>query len=361
MYLLFMSELFKQVTTQVEQIVEAECIAVDVFEVLKNIESHLFLYSYLRDLVVAIKSLSDELNDKQLKLFQVMSKRLAYLPNWQIEHNTTIELILERTIAADQIKPHIRLSDAEYEAFYAKQNNRIGERLIDLKKTPFNRFKAHTDLVLNPKNFDHIIRKTQALNVIENFMGVLESYQSPINRKWLDVGCGNGSIANAVDSKKHSSSLWQIQGCDLQKNRIAIANARASYNRTFYQQNVLQLLQENSRVSDQFDIISMFEFCEHFADPFALLKSICQSDFKLLVIATPLEQNLNKPKDSVPDPVHLWSFSAQAIITMLEQLGLKVVYHAETHVGQYTRGLNWLTVVAAKPKTYDLLAAQFNP
>lgn len=355
-----MSEVFKQVTTQVKQIIATDGTAVDRFEVLKNIESDLFLYSYLRDSVIAIKNLGDEIGPKHMNLFQVMAKRLSYLPNWQIENNSTIELILNNTIHPTAIKPHIRLTDEEYEAFYANQNKRIGERLHRLKSTPFNRFKSHTDLVFNPKNFDHIIRKTQALSVIESFMGILEKYPISINHKWLDVGCGNGSIANAVDSKRHSRSHWQIQGCDLQQNRIAIANARASYKRNFYQQNVLDILQQNSGIDDQFDIISMFEFCEHFADPYALLKAIVKNDFKLMVIATPLAQKLNKSEDSTPDPVHLWSFSADAIITMLEQLGLKVVYHSEVHVGQYTKGLNWLTVVATKPSTYESLASEFS-
>ncbi|MGJ8663672.1 MAG: class I SAM-dependent methyltransferase, partial [Marinicella sp.] len=183
----------------------------------------------------------------------------------------------------------------------------------------------------------------------------LENLDIPINNKWLDVGCGNGSIANAVNSKRFSSNLWKIHGCDLQENRIKIAQNNARKMRYFYQENVLDRLQKNSHATNQYDIISMFEFCEHFVDPYSLLAEMSKKQFKLIVIATPLEQKFTSNADTEPDPAHLWSFSAQAWIKMLSKLNLKTIYHSEISVGQHTKGLNWLTVVAAKPQVYDLV------
>ena len=101
----------------------------------------------------------------------------------------------------------------------------------------------------------------------------------------------------------------------------------------------------------------MFEFCEHFSDPYSIIKKIVQNSFKIVVIATPLRQKLNMVNDKTPDPVHLWSFTAEALTKMLEKLGLKVIYHSETNVGKHTKGLDWLTVIAAKPEIYKKISA----
>lgn len=106
----------------------------------------------------------------------------------------------------------------------------------------------------------------------------------------------------------------------------------------------------NDRQDTLFDIISMFEFCEHLEDPLSLLQAINQYPFKLMVIATPLSQKLELPGDKSPNPVHLWSFSVAALSTKLASLGLGVIYDSAIKVGSHTRGIDWLTVVACKPE-----------
>lgn len=319
----------------------------------KKIKSQPFLYTYLRDLIVALEKQGSSDIENQLNLLKTLAERLKHFDHWQSDNNETIELIEQNIIHADEIKPHIRFSDADYEKFYANQNQKVGERLKKHKKTPLNRFKSHTDLVFK-KNYDHMIRKSHALNIIETFMAILESLDIDVNKKWLDVGCGNGLIVNAVNSKRHTKNQWQIHGCDLQDNKIKVAKNRACKNRYFYQENVLDKLQSNNHKGTEFDIISMFEFCEHFADPFSLLKDISKNNFKIMVIATPLAQKLNNTNDSSPDPVHLWSFTTNSMIKMLGKLGLNIIYHSEIGVGRYTKGLDWLTVVAAKPDIHVL-------
>lgn len=335
-----------------------ECLA-SIFtkELVNDIKRQPFLYAYLRDLIIAIERLGSADTKKQFSLFNTLVERLKHFHHWRLAGNETIKLIEQGIIKASEIKPHIRYSDLDYEKFYANQNIKVGERLKKHKRTPLNRFKSHTDLVFK-KNYDHMIRKSHALNIIETYMAILESLDIDVNKKWLDVGCGNGLIANAVNSKRHTKAQWDIHGCDLQNNKIKVAQNRACKNRHFYQENVLNKLQKNNVKENEFDMISMFEFCEHFADPFSLLKDISENNFKIMVIATPLEQKLNNINDSSPDPVHLWSFTTDSMIKMLEKLGLKIIYHSEIGVGRYTKGLDWLTVIAAKPDVFSLFESK---
>ncbi len=318
---------------------------------LNYIKGHPFLYTYLRDVVKQIeKELIQNQNIKQW--IEVIQKRMDYFRHWNLENNQTIDLILKAEISPDEIKPHIRHSNQEYHKFYQKQNEKVGQR-VHKHKAPFSRFKNSNPLVLNG-HYDHCIRKTHAVNVIETHMSILEKMGIDINKKWLDIGCGNGLIVNGVNPHKHMASDWKMFGCDLQENKIKIAQRRACKNRQFFQENVLDNLAENKSLKSQYDIISMFEFCEHFEDPMALLTDISKHQFKLVVIATPLNQKMNAIKDQTPDPVHLWSFDASAMIKMLEKLNLKIIYDSKINVGRHTKGLNWLTVVACKKEFYEL-------
>lgn len=352
-------DILSNVTDFIQSDVSQQQLSKYIINLTQKIKSQPFLYAYLRDLIVALEKRDCSEIEKQLNLLKTLAERLKHFHHWQTGNNKTIELIEQNIIHANEIKPHIRFSDADYKKFYDNQNEIIGERLKKHKKTPLNRFKSHTDLVFK-KNYDHMIRKSHALNVIETYMAILENLDIGVNKKWLDVGCGNGLIANAVNSKRHTKNQWQIHGCDLQDNKIQVAKNKACKNRYFYQENVLDKLQNNNLKETEFDIISMFEFCEHFADPFSLLKDISKNNFKIMVIATPLEQKLNNINDSVPDPVHLWSFTTSAMIKMIKELGLKIIYHSEIGAGRYTRGLDWLTIIAVKNNFFNFFEKKFN-
>jgi|SRR5690606_18846865 len=345
-------DLISATTDFIQSSAEEQLTSKFIENLVHDVKSEPFLYAYLRDLIIAIEGLNSSNLEDMLSLLNTLVERLKHFHHWQSDNNKTIELIENNIIHADEIKPHIRFSDADYEKFYANQNANLGKRLKNLKKTPFNRFKSNTNLVFN--HYDHSVRKSHALNVVETFMAILENSDIKLNNKWLDVGCGTGQIANAVNPKRHTNKQWEIHGCDLQKNRIRVAKNNACKNRYFHQENVLNKLQNNNIKETEFDIISMFEFCEHFADPFSLLRDISENNFKIMVIATPLAQKLNSINDSSPDPVHLWSFTTNAIIKMIDKMELKTIYHSEIGVGSYTKGLDWLTVVAAKPKIHAL-------
>jgi len=318
-----------------------------------------FLYSYLRDSLEVLEDAVTKQNVQKIEtISEVILTRLSYFGNWLPEKNKTISLITDGTIQSDEIKPFIRLSSQAYEDFYINQNKLLKEKLKE-KVFDDNSKKRYVPIEIN-KNINHVLRKTYAVNIIETLIGIFNQVGVE-NGRWLDVGCGVGYIVNAVNQEIYPSGKWVFQGCDLQENRIKFAKANSAANRKYTCENAFSVIKDLNDKGEKPNIISMFEFCEHFEDPAHLIQSVSKLSVDAIVIGTPLMQKHFAPMDNTPDPVHLWGFTRVSMEKIIKSTGFEVLLTSENRVGHYNTGLDWLTVVAVTPKIKNKINAKFVP
>ncbi|WP_395375977.1 class I SAM-dependent methyltransferase [Marinicella sp. W31] len=347
---------------------------------LKNIRKTLmafnhdpFMQSYLEDSMVFLEKhvriyirLQKQNNQQRLpiirkkidRVLRALQQRLHFLKYWFDRDNSTVDAIKNKTIPATSIKPFVRYSAEKYDAFYQQQNLELKEKL-KTRTYKDQRHKSHIPIGIK-NDLTHLFRKTGVVALVETLMGVISSSTQKGSYKWLDIGCGKGFITNAVDSTKYSETEWHISGCDLQESRIEMAQKRAAADRTYFAQDAFVLMRELEQKGQHYDLVSMCEFCEHLEDPFDFIKKVAASDAQMMLIATPLEQNINRHFNHEPDKTHLWGFSRQSMEAMIKQTDMEMLYCNETRIGDYLRGLDWLTVVAVKPELKALIAENFD-
>jgi len=324
----------------------------------------LFLFSYLRDSIIQYNKIIDSnkhTHEKLNSILNVILKRLLCFDNWIYKDNKTIALIQNGQIAANEIKPFLRMSKQQYDEFYRKQNVNLEKKLKGLKHNNNSELKS-VPIDIN-SNITQSYRKIFAVHSIEFVMGLIDSniHHDSLPLKWVDIGCGAGFISNAVNPKTHSKQNWDIYGCDLQESRIAIAKNRAAKNKNYLAIDAFTYLQQMKIKNQSVDLVSMLEFCEHFQDPFDLISKVAELDVSVIVIGTPLNQKLNSPFNDEQDVVHLWGFSKNAMVKMIEAAGFQVITSNETYIGKYLKNdLNWLTVVAAKPEFVKNMKKSFH-
>ncbi|MFC3195044.1 class I SAM-dependent methyltransferase [Marinicella sediminis] len=307
-----------------------------------------FMLAYLGDTLKAmINSLKNNQRVRLKKLATVLLARLSAFDHWCQEGNETIGLINSGQINPCSIKPFVRFDQAAYDQYYQEQNKSLSAEL----KT--KQFKDHSNQDFVPieltKNINHVFRKTYAVNIIETLIGIFR--QLGVNEgRWLDVGCGVGYITNAVNPYLYGTDQWQIKGCDLQPSRVAYASKNASAGKQYSCEDAFSLIARLAEEGKKTNVVSMFEFCEHFSDPAKLIRQTCELPVDVVVLGTPLEQKVNYPMNKEPDPVHLWGFARGAMEAIIETTPMDVLLVTETRLGGVGPGLDWLTVVAvSKP------------
>ncbi|TDR23773.1 methyltransferase domain-containing protein [Marinicella litoralis] len=318
-----------------------------------------FLYAYLADSFKALKrAIENQVLSRIKKLCGVINSRLSYFGNWDSTHNITIAMINDGRIKPNEIKPFIRFDTKAYEAFYTQQNIKLKEKL---KSKVFNDYSDQSYVPIELKSkINHVFRKTYAVNVIETMIGVFNSLGVDKGR-WLDVGCGVGYISNAVNQNIYSSKNWEIHGCDLQESRIEFAKKNAAKHKKYTCDDAFSVIKNLNDKGEKTNIVSMFEFCEHFADPADLIQRVSALSVDAVVIGTPLQQKLVSPLDKKPDPVHLWGFTRESMEHIFKTTGLEILLSTENKIGYYGEGLDWLTIIAVTPEIKNKIDASFAP
>jgi 2-polyprenyl-3-methyl-5-hydroxy-6-metoxy-1,4-benzoquinol methylase len=294
---------------------------------------------------------SEAASPELVELADALISQIENLKQWEDKPNKTIDLIRAGIIPDHQIKPFIRHSADFYERVYQQQDAQVHKKanaLQGLFTKPLSRLPFLPLVLRQGKPLGYWFRKKYVTSLIESLVAALDKVPD-LSPRWLDIGCSGGLLLNAVDFLTYAEKPWEFVGCDLQENRIQIANTRATRNRSFFSKDALQLLSENDPQMDGFSVASMFEFIEHLEDPYAMIESIAALDVPVIVIGTPLRQKFNDLYQKTPDPIHLWGFSREAVETMLTESGYEILLTNETRVGHYSGGLDWLTLVAVKP------------
>lgn len=298
------------------------------------------IYSMLRDtLAAALESRPSKQTDI---LIAAICARLESLERWRQDGNETVQAINNGEIDADAIKPHIRFEQSAYEAFYSEQSDDRGEQALRLSASTGDQNFIRFGL---GRNVNHSFRYSHAIGLVETLFGIIAATGSKQRIRWMDVGCGTGHFANAVDPTRYGIQDWDIVGCDMQVGKISIADRQKTRGRNFFASDAFEMLDNYRARGEIFDLISMFEFLEHLDDPLKFIKRLDTFKPKYILAASPLEQKLSQPRDARADRVHLWSFSRRSWEQMFGLAGFEVVYTSEVRIGTYIGGLDWLSVI----------------
>ncbi len=167
------------------------------------------------------------------------------------------------------------------------------------------------------------------------------NYAKTENPRLLDVGCGKGFFVKAA-----LDSHIQAEGIDLSKSGVE------------YAVNTLGVKASTGRVQDQemegwkesFDVVTLWATIEHLPDPLSVIQAIhnCLKPGGILLCDTGLGHNawesvLPGHSQWYDAPQHLFVFSENGLIRLLEQCGFSVV-HLDTNFERslVRRWLRWL-------------------
>ncbi|KFI23336.1 hypothetical protein HW44_03635 [Nitrosococcus oceani] len=261
--------------------------------------------------------------------------------NWVIENNLTWKAILSKNFVWNAARPLPLKPNKEYSDFYEFQG------LLDAGKKKYAADNRHKPIELQRTlalgdNLNHLFRRFHIANMIENLFAILGKRYPDDTIGWLDIGCGSGEIANAVNPQKIINNSFEITGVDVGLGKIERANGLACKNREFVC-SAGENLQKTFN-GKKFHLITAFELLEHLLDPLSFLKlnsSLCTDFF---IIASPLQETLS----FMPNRAHIWSFARTGFEGMFEDIGFKVIYSSEVRVGTYLGGLDWLAVIATR-------------
>jgi SAM-dependent methyltransferase len=303
---------------------------------------HRFLYSFLGDTLRA--TTRRQRSDEQTDLFlRVVRTRMESLANWQQQGNETVAAIQNGEIDANAIKPLVRREARAYDEFYSGQSEKTGPRAAARERTGGEIDYVPIGLGANVNNAFRLTHVVSLAEAILGMIAVLQDRPQPV--RWIDVGCGTGRIANAVNPRRFGVKTWEIVGCDFQDGKIAVANSRRTKNRNFFCSDAFEMLDNYRKKNESFDLVSMFEFLEHLDDPLRLIRRLDTFKPKFVLAASPLGQKMGSPRDITSQQAHLWSFTRRGWEQMFQLAGFEVVYSSEVRVGTYIGGLNWLSVV----------------
>lgn len=369
---MFISQLQENIKSLVKQ---EKLSLLDHQELVKNLSdiknTDLFLFSYLRDTInlyakiIANTKDNAGLSPKSKRINRLLNTliiRLEHFHHWDGD-NTTIAMIRNNEIPFDKIKPFIRKSNKEYDEFYEQQNEKVKARIKNKIKDHTIRPNIHLNKVpvVLKKSLAHGYRKTYVVHLIEFLMGVLDAADNNQEEKhWLDIGCSKGSISNAVDSSLYANSPWKIIGCDLQNNKIEYAQYISAKNREYFSEDVFELVRKMDLDNKSIDIVSMFEFCEHFEDPIKLIQKVANLNIKMTVVATPLAQKMNAPFNDEQDNAHLWGFTRQSMEAIVNSTDMHIFSITENRIGTYNHGFDWLTTVMVRADILEKINTVFD-
>lgn len=130
---------------------------------------------------------------------------------------------------------------------------------------------------------------------------------APRNAYVLDMGCGDGLIANVLNEKNGC----KVVGIDIHPLAIAFAKEKNRNRNEFYVQSVYDISYQGT-----FDVAVGFEIFEHLRRPRELLRKACGAlkDTGFLIISTPLV-NEKKP----PSRYHVKEYTKAEFLSYINE------------------------------------------
>ncbi len=228
----------------------------------------------------------------------------------------------------------------EYLYFYRSQEFERRHAAKEAKQQRFIRWAYENQI-------DHFVRIWQVVSLVETIFMILRRERPHEKLRWLDLGCANGLITNMVRLEECLPDRdWEIIGVDWNASEIEIAKKRAGPQRTFILGDVNEAMELVG--GRGFNIISAFEFIEHLEDPIRTVSGYVPACRDYFVAGSPLSE----PQNWLPTPNHVWTFDREGFARIFREAGMTPTFTNETHLGRYTIGFDWVTVVAGKDKSF---------
>ena len=147
----------------------------------------------------------------------------------------------------------------------------------------------------------------------------------PQKGRFLDVGCAEGYLVIAAQKRKK----WYCAGVDVQMHRMA--RGRLQYSDLPL---CLGLADQLCFKEETFDIMTMTHLLEHTFDPLGTLLElfrVLRKEGVVVVtvpdVAHPIARLMGKNWRRVNPPVHLWYFSLETLVRIVEKAAFKVIYN----------------------------------
>ena len=189
-------------------------------------------------------------------------------------------------------------------------------------------------------NLNHRVRLSQAASLCGFLLGRIAERFPGETIRWLDVGCGNGTIANNADVDQAILDRVEIVGLDFGQSRVSQTSRSAARNRRFIAADGLAPPPELH--GTRFHLITAFELLEHLFDPTEVLTLYRALDPVVMAAGSPLDENGGP---WTPSKGHVWGFRRAGYEAVFKEAGLDIAMSSEVRIGAYSRGNDWLTVV----------------
>ncbi|MGV6814742.1 MAG: class I SAM-dependent methyltransferase [Phycisphaerales bacterium] len=269
-------------------------------------------------------------------------EQIWWMRDWDASKNLTWDILVNRQCVPGTLGPKPVKPLQEYLDLYWFK----GARNAAQNRTPEN-VQLQTDFSQNQQldhrlplldSLNHTTRRTQAAELCSLMLHRLGAQFPNETIRWLDVGCGNGKIANAARIPDWLQDRIEIIGLDFGEGMIQHANRTAAKHRRYMVANALTPPEE--LMGMRFHLVSAFEFLEHLIDPVALLKDYATLRPEIMVAGSPL----NEQQPTSPAREHTWSFAREGYEAMFKAAGMQIQYSSEVRIGSYHGGHDWLTV-----------------
>ncbi len=266
------------------------------------------------------------------------------LLSYENEPSETLDLLRSGDLQWKDVQPKAAAPQYTYDVHYkydVKLRTGMAARgPVPVAKT--NRPPLSVPFIMSSPNGHHA-RLQFVSSQIKYFAAVLMEKHGPnYCFRWLDVGCGSGSIANSVNFEEIGVENYEVIGIDLGGPQVDAANANAAWNRRFLLQDLRTM--DAELVGSGFDLVTAFEVTEHLRDPLAFFKTCAGATRNYLMFGSPLEE----PMGPFSCEQHLYSFNRLGFEDLIRNAGLEVCMANEMRLGSYSTGHDWLTIVGKR-------------
>jgi len=272
-----------------------------------------------------------------------LREQMWWMRDWHADDNLTWDIMVNKQCAPGTLGPKPVKPLNEYLELYWFKGARSAARKAPAGPlSADHEFSEKTDHPLALlESLNHTTRRAQAAELCSLMLHRLGAQHPNETIRWLDVGCGNGRIANAARIPEWLEDRVEIIGLDFGEGMIDYANKTAAKHRRYVVANALTPPEE--LMGMRFHMVSAFEFLEHLVDPVALLKNYATLKPDIMIAGSPL----NEKQPTAPAREHTWSFRREGYEAVFQAAGMQVQYSSEVRIGSYLKGHDWLTVVGA--------------